>query len=117
MTFSRRMAAFNPFRTANGPEGRMTIEQTVDIPANHRIYLDLPGDVPTGKAKVTIVPFAEPSVKMGKRLQDAFSPEELKAAKPLYGMFESDGHELDRFLERKRADKTLETEIEGRRIQ
>jgi hypothetical protein len=39
----------------------MTIEQTVEIPASHRLYLDLPGDVPIGKAKVTIVPFAEPA--------------------------------------------------------
>jgi hypothetical protein len=38
----------------------MTIEQTVEIPASHRLYLDLPSDVPIGKAKVTIVPFAEP---------------------------------------------------------
>jgi hypothetical protein len=30
----------------------MTIEQTVEIPANHRIFLDLPQELPIGKAKV-----------------------------------------------------------------
>jgi hypothetical protein len=31
-----------------------------------------------------------------------------ETVKPLYGLFESDGHELDRFLEDKRREKTLE---------
>ena len=37
----------------------MTIEQTVDIPANHRIVIDLPSDVPAGKARLTVTPLAE----------------------------------------------------------
>jgi hypothetical protein len=41
----------------------MTIEQTVEIPASHKLYLDIPGNIPVGKAKVTIVPFAEPPAK------------------------------------------------------
>ena len=32
----------------------MTIEQIVEIPADHRIFLDLPRDLPVGKAKITI---------------------------------------------------------------
>jgi hypothetical protein len=32
----------------------MTIEQTVEIPASRRIFLDLPFELPVGKAKITI---------------------------------------------------------------
>ena len=34
----------------------MTITQTVEIPASRRISLDLPSDLPVGKAKVTVTP-------------------------------------------------------------
>ena len=39
----------------------MTIEQTVDIPASRRVFLDLPLDLPVGRAKVafTITPETE----------------------------------------------------------
>jgi hypothetical protein len=32
----------------------MTIEQTVEIPSNHRLVLDLPFELPVGKAKVAV---------------------------------------------------------------
>jgi hypothetical protein len=37
----------------------MTIEQTIDIPADHRLMFDIPQEVPEGKAKVklSIKPF------------------------------------------------------------
>ncbi|MCL2139607.1 MAG: DUF1902 domain-containing protein [Treponema sp.] len=34
----------------------MTITQTVDIPVDRRIFLDLPSDLPIGRAKVTVTP-------------------------------------------------------------
>ena len=36
----------------------MTIEQTIEIPASHRVFLDLPVELPIGKAKVklTVIP-------------------------------------------------------------
>jgi len=37
----------------------MTIEQTIEIPASHRVFLDLPPELPAGKAKITITPQAE----------------------------------------------------------
>jgi hypothetical protein len=43
----------------------LTIEQTVEIPADHRIFLDLPLELPVGKAKaeLTLTPLADiPSV-------------------------------------------------------
>lgn len=32
----------------------MTIEQTIEIPVNHRVFLDLPPDLPVGKARVEL---------------------------------------------------------------
>ena len=32
----------------------MTITQTVDIPANRRIFIDVPNEVPTGRADIVI---------------------------------------------------------------
>jgi hypothetical protein len=39
----------------------MTIEQTVDIPANHRLdlRLDIPPEFPTGRAIITFTPAGE----------------------------------------------------------
>ena len=37
----------------------MTITQTIEIPADHRIFLDLPHELPVGKAKVTVTPQTE----------------------------------------------------------
>ena len=40
----------------------MTIEQTIEIPASHRIFLDLPPELPAGKAKITITPQTEKQI-------------------------------------------------------
>jgi hypothetical protein len=32
----------------------MIIEQTVEVPASHRIYVDLPSQIPVGEAKIAI---------------------------------------------------------------
>jgi len=37
----------------------MTIEQTIEIPASRRIFLDLPPELPVGRAKVTVTPEVE----------------------------------------------------------
>ena len=34
----------------------MTIEQTVEIPADHRLVIDVPPEVPAGKATITFTP-------------------------------------------------------------
>jgi hypothetical protein len=39
----------------------MTITQTVDIPASRRVFLDLPLELPLGRARVTVTPEAEPA--------------------------------------------------------
>jgi hypothetical protein len=32
----------------------MTIERTIEIPDSHRIFVDLPSQIPAGKAKISI---------------------------------------------------------------
>ncbi|GHV81367.1 hypothetical protein AGMMS49944_31580 [Spirochaetia bacterium] len=41
----------------------MTIEQTIEILADHRLILDLPQEVPAGKAKIKVFikPFSKPA--------------------------------------------------------
>jgi hypothetical protein len=34
----------------------MTIEQTVEIPLSHRLFIDVPQEIPTGKAILTLTP-------------------------------------------------------------
>jgi len=60
----------------------MRIEQTVDIPSSHRLFIDVPLEVPAGKTILTFTP-----VSVNKELETAeviwavnhANPEELKA--------------------------------------
>jgi hypothetical protein len=46
----------------------MTIQQTVDIPASHRLTIEVPREVPAGPVILTFTPkAAEPELKEGKR--------------------------------------------------
>ena len=40
----------------------MTITQTVDIPADRRITVNVPREVPVGRAILTFVPVTEPAI-------------------------------------------------------
>ena len=79
----------------------MTIEQTVEIPASRRIFLDLPEELPVGKAKVTITPQIE---KPSAIVYDA--------ATKLRGLAKKMGSTLtvERFLEMRQEDLRLEEE-------
>jgi hypothetical protein len=48
----------------------MTIEQTVEIPPNHRLTLEVPREIPAGKALIafTPVPASERSVAQPARI-------------------------------------------------
>ena len=37
----------------------MRVTQTVDIPVSHRLTIDVPGEVPAGRAIITFTPVAE----------------------------------------------------------
>ena len=77
----------------------MTIEQTVEIPASRRIFLDLPFELPVGKAKITITSPAE-------RLAANAHEEVTK----LRGLAQKMGSTLtvERFLEMRQEDLQLE---------
>ena len=77
----------------------MTIEQTIEIPANHRIFLDLPPELPIGKAKITITLQAE------KQTANAY-----KAIENLRGLAQKLGSTLtvEDFLEMRREDLCFE---------
>jgi hypothetical protein len=77
----------------------MTIEQTVEIPANRRIFLDLPPDLPSGKARV--------EVRMAEVQPPGKADTPALSLMDLYGSCEGEDT-LDAYFERKRADKALE---------
>jgi hypothetical protein len=51
----------------------MTIEQTVEIPADHRLTIEVPPEVPTGKAVITFTPdvTARPRPRLTERQKEA----------------------------------------------
>jgi len=71
----------------------MTITQTVEVPASRRIFLDLPPELPLGKAKVTVTPES--------------IPRSNKSLKSLLGV-DKGLDTMDAYFARKRADKVRE---------
>jgi len=77
----------------------MIIEQTIEIPASRRITLDLPQELPTGKAKVELT----------------ITPETIqkeKTVRPLasFAGIDKGLDTMDAYFARKRADKEREDE-------
>lgn len=85
----------------------MILEQTIEIPENHRIYFDIPFQIPAGKAKIalTISDFSQAPVS-----------EQEAPVIPLLELRGSCKGEdtLTAYLERKRADNALEFEHDKR---
>ena len=79
----------------------MTIEQTIEVPVSHRISLDLPLELPVGKAKITITSQPE------KTITNAY-----EAVEKLRGLAKRMGSTLtvDSFLEMQQEDIRLEEE-------
>jgi hypothetical protein len=84
----------------------MTIEQTVEIPADHRLYIDVPPYIPEGKATITF------SIAPANR--DGAS-QSAGTWRSFRGMFRGSGGTVADFLKRMRADRELEDEIDKRR--
>ena len=77
----------------------MTIEQTIEIPANRRIFLDLPPELPVGKARISVTPVVEmPNTNMSL----------LSLQGSCKGL-----DTMDAYFARKRADKLLEDRKNG----
>ncbi|MDR1932994.1 MAG: hypothetical protein LBQ57_09275 [Spirochaetales bacterium] len=98
----------------------MTIEQTIEIPADRRITLEMPPDTPIG-AKATIIT----TVLIGDSVdaflrrgwadgapENAIDEREQKSPLTLMDLYGScEGKDtMEAYLERKRADKALEDE-------
>jgi hypothetical protein len=85
----------------------MTIEQTITIPDDYRIFLELPRSVPVGvKAQVSI---AIPNTFVNQS-----KVEPVKPVKSLRGILKGKGISIDRLREMQREDKTLEDATDDR---
>jgi hypothetical protein len=84
----------------------MTIEQTVDIPADRRLYIDVPPYIPEGKATIIF------SIAPANRDGASQNPGTWRSFR---GIFKGSGGTVADFLKRMRADRELEDEIDKRR--
>ena len=87
----------------------MTIEQIVDIPANHQLVLDLPNEVSADKAKAAIILTFYP--KQEENMKRAAAMEKL------FTCCSNTGDSLDAYMKRHWAENDMERSIELRRKQ
>jgi hypothetical protein len=75
-----------------------TLQQTVEIPADHRLHLDwlVPREIPAGKTEIRLV----------IDTSEVRFPAE-RAIPPLRGFFKGSTFTVDRFLEERRAEEAL----------
>jgi hypothetical protein len=110
----------------------MTIEQTVEIPPDHRLIVDLPPDSPSGRAKVevTITPLGvERFLEMkhaDTALENSIDERQRKerdeyrlTLNPVVSLLDLRGSckgddTMEAFFERKRADKAREDVVDKR---
>jgi hypothetical protein len=90
----------------------MTVEQTVEIPADRRIFLDLPL-APVGKAHIAVTITPE-SARPAAECADAGSSSGW--INPLWGRAKARGSKLtlERFEKMQREDIELENELDNR---
>jgi hypothetical protein len=95
-------------------EERMAIEQTVEIPANRRITLDVPPEVPLGRVILTFTPAVPLKEDTGIEKDRLRSVQE--ALETGRGIAKRLGSQLssDRFLEMRHQDRILEDSIDAR---
>jgi hypothetical protein len=60
----------------------MSITQTVEVPASHRLTIDVPREIPTGPVILTFTPAAATAGKTNRTLEDALRRAAEKAADP-----------------------------------
>jgi hypothetical protein len=62
----------------------MTMEQTVEIPASHRLFVDVPPEVPAGKAILSYTPVVgNEDIEYARKIwhNNRACPDELKATR------------------------------------
>ena len=85
----------------------MTITQTVDIPESRRLTIDVPCEVPVGKALLAFTP-------VSNQRPDSAMPENSRSWRDLYGCCKDQPGSVEDFLADCRADKERELAIEER---
>jgi hypothetical protein len=85
----------------------MVIEQMVDIPANHRIFLDVPPDIPQGKARVEL------KVTPVYEEQDGAEAEAAKSATPITDRLAGIAAHLDDITLEQIREERLSKKAEG----
>ena len=90
----------------------MTIEQTITIPANHRLHLDfeIPLEIPAGKARAALTLISE---------KEEALPVKDKWLNPLLGLAKVKGAKLtlERFMETQQQEIELETIASKEKLQ
>ncbi|MDR3200392.1 MAG: hypothetical protein LBT68_02935 [Spirochaetales bacterium] len=86
----------------------MAIEQTVEIPANRRITLEVPPEVPVGKVILTFAPAVSPDFDATNTLR----AKNKAAWEKLRELTKDSKLTVERFLEMKNADRVLEAAID-----
>jgi len=79
----------------------MTIEQTVAIPANYRLFLELPRSVPIGAN-------ARVSINIPTVFDEQNSIDTVKSVKSYRGILKNRGISIERLRELQREDKAIE---------
>jgi hypothetical protein len=81
----------------------MTLMKTVAVPPDRRVLLDL-------TLPETFTPGSRLRLEASTNAdwKESFPLKPGEQARTLYGLFESDGHEVDRFLAEKRREKARE---------
>ena len=79
----------------------MTITQTVEVPADYRIFLELPRSIPIG-VKVRV------SITIPAVLESQNGSEPAKPVKSFRGILKDRGISIERLREMQREDKALE---------
>jgi hypothetical protein len=81
---------------------QMTIEQTVEIPVDHRLMIEVPQEIPAGKAMLAFTPLnVQPELKSSRKKIDDLTRE-------LRELCKGSTLTVERFLEMQREDCELE---------
>ncbi|GHU48606.1 hypothetical protein FACS1894200_06010 [Spirochaetia bacterium] len=85
----------------------MTIEQIVELPASHRLVLEVPREIPAGRVILTFTPASSDLLVAGKAKSRA-------ARQKLRELCKDSTLTVESFLAMKQADRVLETTIDER---
>jgi hypothetical protein len=96
------------------------IKRTIDVPENREVKFTLPQTVPSGQAYITVTIAPKIAARESAANMPWFNPSPDKGKekdwRSFRGCLKSDGHEVERFLERQIAEREFEDELDERNI-